>query len=808
MPDVFFTYLVISLLALLAFFISYFFWRQHRFSVLRKSLTYSLYEVSFPHFQKKQNQQEEDNQKMFGAMEQFYAGMSGVKPCFALEIASPSTENEVNFYVSVPREYEAFLRRQVNSVFPNAQIREERSDYNIFKHRSPSAGSIIRLKKNDILPIKTYEHFKTDPLEIVINSLSSLSRKTEGAALQIIVNTEEGNLGERVDKSLSLLQSGAPIEDAIRGSSVVGEFFRFFSGKTDNIQKTEKIPGLTPLAEEARTGFVELLKTKKTKQSFRTNIRIVSSAESAERANSILDEIKSLFLQFADPVGNSFVARSLGVGRLKNFLFNFSFRLFNESTSFYLNTAELSSIFHFPANEIFAPGMKFQDLKSVESPSILQSSGEGILLGNNNFRDVKTDVRIANNDRRRHLYIIGQTGTGKSVLMKNMILQDIRNGEGVCFVDPHGSDVEDILGQIPKDRWEDVIYFNPSDVKRPLGLNMLEYDENYPEHKTLVVNELLEIFNKLYDMRTAGGPLFEQYFRNAALLVMEDPSSGSTLLEISKVLSDDNFRKLKLSKSKNPVVNDFWIKTAQKAGGESALQNMVPYITSKFDTFLSNEIMRPIIAQEKSAFNFRDIMDNRKIFLVNLSKGRIGETNAHLLGMILVGKIFMSAMSRVDVAEENRKDFYFYIDEFQNVTTKTIVSILSEARKYRLSLTIGHQFIGQLEEEIKKAVFGNVGSIVSFRVGNEDAEIIAKQFEPVFSAEDLINLPNYNAYIKLLINGKTSRPFNMQALPPEKTDTATAEKVKELSSIKFGRPTGEIEREISKRFLIGKQEND
>ncbi|MBU2633580.1 type IV secretion system DNA-binding domain-containing protein [Patescibacteria group bacterium] len=781
----------------------YYFWRQYKFSILKKSLKFSLYEVSFPRA-KAPKDQEEKLENMFGAMEQFYSGMLGVKPCFALEIASPSTENEINFYVAIPREYESFLRSQVNSVFPTAEIREEKSDYNIFKYKSPSVGAIVNLRKSDILPVRTYEDLKTDPLEIIINVFSGLPRKTEGAAFQLVIDTMGDSFNEKIDKSISILQSGESIKNSLRDSKsfFIYDFLKVFSGKTisESVDK-EKIPGMIPMAEGARNEIIELLKKKKTKQIFKTNIRLVASAQTKQRARGILGEMKSVFLQFVDPVGNSFVARDMSGGRLKRLFFDFSFRLLNNNNAIYLNTTELAGIFHFPSNEIFAPGMKFQDIKNVEPPSVLQLKGEGIFLGKNNFRGLETDISISTDDRRRHFYVIGQTGTGKSVLMKNMLLQDIKNGKGVCFIDPHGSDVEDILGQIPEERWEDVVYFNPGDIKRPLGLNMLEYDINYPEHKTLVVNELLEIFDKLYDMRVAGGPMFEQYFRNAALLVMEDPQSGSTLLEISRVLSDESFRQLKLSRSKNPIVNDFWIKTAQKAGGEGSLQNIVPYITSKFDTFLANEIMRPIIAQEKSAFNFREIMDEGKIFLVNLSKGRIGETNAYLLGMILVGKIFMAAMSRVDVPEEQRRDFYFYIDEFQNVTTKSIASILSEARKYRLSLLIAHQFIGQLEEGIKKAVFGNVGSTVAFRVGNEDAEFVSKQFEPVFSVEDLINIPNYNAYVKLLINGKTSRPFNIQTLPPGKSDPIVAEKVKELSSLKFGRPTGEIEREINKRFL-------
>ncbi|MDP3051941.1 MAG: TraM recognition domain-containing protein, partial [bacterium] len=374
-------------------------------------------------------------------------------------------------------------------------------------------------------------------------------------------------------------------------------------------------------------------------------------------------------------------------------------------------------------------------------------------------------------------------------------------GRGVCVIDPHGDAVGEILGHIPEERQEDVIYFDPGDISRPMGLNMLDYDPNFPEQKTFIVNELLEIFNKLYNMSIAGGPMFEQYFRNATMLVMDDPDSGNTILEIGRVLSDKEFREYKLAHSKNMVVKAFWKEVAEKAGGEYALANMVPYITSKFDTFLTNEIMRPIICQAHSSFNFRQVMDEGKILLVNLSKGRLGDLNSNLIGLIIVGKLLMAALSRVDLPEAERKDFYFYIDEFQNVTTKSIATILSEARKYRLDLTIAHQFIGQLDEDIKKAVFGNVGSTIIFRVGTEDAQFLEKQVEPIFNAYDLINIENYNAYIKLLIGGQPARPFNIRTSPlPGKGNPSLAKSVRQLSSLKYGRPRELVEEEIRKRY--------
>jgi hypothetical protein len=334
-----------------------------------------------------------------------------------------------------------------------------------------------------------------------------------------------------------------------------------------------------------------------------------------------------------------------------------------------------------------------------------------------------------------------------------MISQDIEAGEGVCFIDPHGNDVQEILTRIPKSRYEDVIYFDPAFTARPMSLNMLEFDPKYPEQKTFVVNELFSIFKKLYGaVPESMGPAFEQYFRNSALLVMEDPASGNTLLDISRVLSDKTYRDFKLTKCRNPLVSQFW-QNAQKTTGDQGLANYVQYVTNKFDVFLSNDIMRPVVSQEKSSFNFRDVMDNKKILLVNLSKGRLGDINANLIGLILVGKILMAALSRTDMMGKDFPPFYLYIDEFQNITTDSISTILSEARKYKLSLHIAHQFIAQLEEGIRDSVFGNVGSMATFRVGAEDAEFLEKQFAPVFTAREIMNIDNFNAYAKLLSQG-------------------------------------------------------
>ena len=440
-------------------------------------------------------------------------------------------------------------------------------------------------------------------------------------------------------------------------------------------------------------------------------------------------------------------------------------------------------------------------LKNMGDDSL--KTGSNIILGINEYQGVETPIYLQPLDRMRHLYVIGQTGTGKTTLLKNMIVQDIKNGDGVCFIDPHGSDIEDILANIPPERHDDVIYFDPAYLDRPMGLNMLEYDPRYPEQKSFVVNEMLAIFEKLFDMKKSGsgGPMFEMYFRNAVLLTIDNPEDKATLLDVVRVLSDKEYRKQKLEKSTNVTVNQFWTKIAEQAGGDASMENVIPYITSKFDGFLSNDYMRPIISQEKSAFNFREVMDGKKILLINLSKGRLGELNSSLIGLIVVGKILMAALSRVDSLDKNLPPFYLYIDEFQNVTTDSISSILSEARKYKLSLNIAHQYIKQIDEGIKDAIFGNVGSMAVFRVGQEDAEFLKTQFEPTFTAQNIASIDNRNAYLKMLVDGEPQKPFNIRTLAPEEGSQENAEIIKNISRQRYGKDRKEIEDIIRKKIL-------
>jgi len=626
---------------------------------VKKALGFILYEVTFPEEEIKEG---EGGLKSFiSIMEQFYSGMAAMNESrsvfgsgrnyYVLELALPDAGQETTFFVGVQKKQKRIFEKQLESLFPHARVEEKKEDYNIFNVEGASAACEMKLVEHAALPIRTYDRLEADPLEVIANAFSKLKKEGEGAAFQILIENADESFHKKLRQVRTAVQEGKKLssfESKGWGSEFLSALHVIFFG-AEKIKEEKHIH----VNEEA----LKLIDEKIAYPIFRVNIRLVASANTKDEAQAIIKELESAFLQFSEPQGNRFECREVVGSRLENILYKFSFRLFHEPSAIYLNARELTSVFHFPFGTLSAPKLKILKAKNAPPPANIPQ--EGLHLGTNMYRGEESQVYMKLDDRRRHLYIVGQTGTGKTEFMKHMIRQDIAAGFGVCVLDPHGDMVSDLLGYIPEERVEDVIYFDPGNTAMPMGLNFLEYDTNYPEQKTFVVDELLEIFNKLYNMELAGGPMFEQYFRNATHLVLEDPASGNTLLEIIRVLTDKSFRDYKLLRSKNPIVNAFWRETAEKTGGEHALQNMIPYITSKFDTFLSNEIMRPIIAQQHSAFRMSEVMEEGKILFVNLSKGRVGEANSNLLGLVIVGKILMAAFSRVGKEEKKRKDFFF-----------------------------------------------------------------------------------------------------------------------------------------------------
>ncbi|MCX6745483.1 MAG: type IV secretion system DNA-binding domain-containing protein [Candidatus Parcubacteria bacterium] len=722
-------------------------------------------------------------------------------------------EGLIYFYVVVPEHWKDFIEQQIMAQFPKAYI-EEVEDYNIFSPQGTISGAMLKYSKEYIYPIKTYRKLETDSLNALTGALSKLD-KGSGAAIQVITRTAHPSWHKWGRKTASIAHQGKKISDAI--SEAGGGFSFKKAGKMlegFGLAAAPKKEGEPPKTYQLSALEQEILKgieEKAAKGGLEVNIRVVVSTDLEQKAQIYLDNILNSFAQFnIYEYGNAFKRYSPSREKLIN---DFIYREFNEKAKMIMNTEEVTSLFHFPLGHTETPNIVWLQARKSAPPAILPE--QGLLVGYNDFRGVYREIRLTDDDRRRHTYIIGQTGTGKSVLQINMAMQDIINGKGICFIDPHGEAIDELLTFVPKERAEDVIIFDPSDTQRPLAINMLEFDR--PEQKTFVINEMMNIFDKLYDLKTTGGPIFEQYMRNTMLLMMEDPESGSTLLEVSKVLSDEEFRRYKLSKTKTQIVKDFWEKEAEKAGGEASLANMVPYITSKLTTFIANDIMRPIVAQQKSSFNFSQAMNEQKIILVKLTKGLIGDINANLLGMVIIGKILMAALGRASIPPEQRKDFYLYVDEFQNFLTEGIQIILSEARKYKLSLTVAHQFIGQLvknnDTKFKDAVFGNVGTKIAFRVGVEDAEIFAKEFAPVFNNYDVMNIPNLNGYIKPLVNGSVVPPFSFHLMPFEsrpKANPELAQAIKELSRLKYGRDRNIVEAEITERtkMTVSKEEEE
>lgn len=792
------------------FLIQYFSDENNTASVVKdrelfRALRMRLYEVTLPALDSRDG--ERNFSDLVTEMEKFYFGMLSVedqkagwrdvKNYFTLEVALSNYSSEIVFYASIPTERADLFEKQILSVYPNAKLREHKEDYNPFNADGVTLVAIAEPSENPAFPLKTFEAFSQDPLNVLLGAFSKMKHDGEGASVQFVIQPRGKEFNERYQEARDEVKKGIPVKKALEGElkRVVSDFAAVGKEMLFGVKEKEE--------QEVDQEAVEGLTQKIASPIVNTNIRIVVSAETEGRALSILAELESAFNQFTKPQSNSIVWKKLKSGDVMKSVYQYSFRIFEESQSFPLNLKELTTLFHFPVTATHSPELK--EARAGVAPAPVGISEDGVVLGVNNYHGKETFVRMGREDRVRHMYVIGQTGTGKTSILKNMIIQDIRNGDGVCFIDPHGSDIQDILSLIPPERVDDVIYFDPAYTARPVGLNMLEYDERYPEQKTFVVNEMMNIFNQLFDMKVGGGAMFEQYFRNAAALVMEDPASGSTLLEITRVLSDKAFRDLKLSRCKNPIIVQFW-ESAEKTTGDQGLANFVPYISSKFDNFISNDITRPIVLQQNSVFNFRKIMDEKKILLVNLSKGRLGDINANLIGLVLVGKITMAALSRVDMFGTGQKpnDFYLYIDEFQNVTTPSIATILSEARKYRLSLNIAHQYIAQLSDDIKNAVFGNVGSMAAFRVGVEDAKYLESKFAPVFTADDISKQDNYQAYMSMLVNGQPAKPFNIATLPPEKGTPGLVEKLKELSYLKYGRPREEVEAEILARFKQGR----
>jgi hypothetical protein len=707
------------------------------------------------------------------------------------------TNGVVNLYAAVPVALVDIVKQAVVSAYPSARL-EEVSDHNIFNKVgkiSATIGGELTLKENFAYPIATYQDLKRDPMQSILNALSTLD-KEDGAAIQILIRPANSGWTKAASEVAKKKREGKKKKSG--ASAAVGWLNQVFEALSKPPEDKNDSSGGGNNLSSLEQNVVDSIEDKTKYPGFETTIRIIASSNISQRAQTVLSNVVASFALFDAPSRNGF--KYTAAQDIEQFATAYIMRFFPQHhDKNILNSIELATLFHFPQqDDIPTSQLTRQDSKQVDGPRNIPD--EGLLLGYNVFRGIKKPIRLALEDRQRHVYAVGQTGTGKSTFLENLALQDMLMGNGFAFIDPHGDTAEKLLSMVPKERTEDVIYFCPADTDYPLGLNVFEAEND--DQKDFVIQEVINVLYKLYDPQRQGiiGPRYEHLFRNAALTVMAGPEGGS-FIDIPKLFRDKDYVKQKLQYVTDQNVLDFWQKEMVQSQRSNEFGEVVSWFVSKFGAFLSNGMMRNIIGQTTSSFDLRDVMDNKKILLVNLSKGRTGELNSKLLGMIFVMKFQAAAMSRANIPEDQRVDFCLYVDEFQNFSTDSFATIMSEARKYHLNLVVANQFTTQLTEEIRDAVFGNMGTIVSFRIGQNDVDTLSRYFQPLFDADDLLRVPNRNTIVRTLINGVPTQSFSMATIAPLGTpNVKLGTALKQLSAAKFGRPRQVVEKEIFGRM--------
>jgi len=746
-----------------------------------------------------------NNEKGPLAAENMFASMHGIfqeelenQEKLSFEIASKG--KFIIFYTHIPAHLKDFIEGQIYSQYPTVEISEVK-DYASVAMRDPNqkaiVGAELKLNKDYVFPIKTFLNFEVDPLSSITGMLSKIE-EGEQLWIQIIVQPiaddwqergvkyvksvkETGRGPESLDfkKELKKRLSGLSKDLAQSAKGV------FVSSSTDGAFKNTSgkdivLPG--PV-EAALSGINEKI----TKLGFLTTIRIVCISNEEELSKNKLIGLVGAFKQFNTVNLNGFGIKEISSGQ--EILENYILRKTN-TEAFVLNIEELSSIYHLPNISVETPLISWAGSKKGEPPSNLPIKSEGdtdiVSIGETNFRNYRMQFGIKQKDRRLHIYTIGKTGTGKSTLLENMIIDDILSGRGVAVVDPHGDLIEHVLKFVPDNRIDDVVYFSPADREFPIGFNLLENVD--PDLKNVVASGVVGIFKKIFG--ESWGPRLEYILRNAVLSLLDYPDA--TMLEIIKILIDKNFRKKVLEYVKDPVLLDFWLNEYDKYDQKFRTEAVAP-IQNKVGQFLSTTTIRNIVGQPESTINLNNIMDQKKVLLIDLSIGKIGEDTAALLGSMIITKIQLSAMQRAHIKEAERVDFYLYVDEFQNFATESFATILSEARKYHLNLVMTNQYIAQMPEIVKEAIFGNVGTLISFRVGAGDSEALVKEFEPIFDANDLVNLANYNIYVKMAIDGVTSPAFSAVSLAPKKEGYKNREKIINRSREQYAKSREDVE---------------
>jgi len=812
-------WLVVGVFLLILFIVIGIFWLRYYLRQTRASFELVTLLVSVPKIVSEEDKRavsKEQTQEGIAAAESLFSSLGGLKPKKGIKAwflgRSDSMTFEIvadkkliKFYVTIPPNSREFVEQQISAAYPNAYL-EEVEDYNIFSPNGVILGSYLAFKRENAFPFKTYLKLDKDPLNTLTNVLAKIP-EDEGAAFQFVLRPIGNSWRERGVSIARLMQQGTKMEDAVagrkqggkKGFGLLGEMTGIGSGTTeDNLTQPES-HRLSPLEEQVVQGLEE----KVSKAGVEVCVRLIVSGKNATVAQSTLSNMLNTFAQYnIYQYGNSW-EKSIPRSK-KKMVRGFIDRQFDRKHSVIVNAEEMASLWHLPLSSTETPNIHWLGARLGGAPATIPGPDEGdIELGFNTYRGIKTPIWMKSEDRTRHMYIMGKSGSGKSETIAMLALQDIKAGHGVAVVEPHGDLIDRILANIPKDRIDDVIYFSPGDTERPMGLNMLEAPNE--AMKDFAVQEMIAIFYKLFSPDMIG-PMFEHNMRNIMLTLMNDKDNPGTLAEIPRMFTDEEYAQEWVDKLTDPVVRAFWEKEMAKLT-EHTKSEMLGYLISKVGRFVENEMMRNIIGQSKSSFDFRDVMDNQKILLVNLSKGKTGDVNSELLGLIIVSKLQMAALGRADMPEDERKDFYLYIDEFQNFITDSIATILSEARKYRLNLVIAHQYINQLVKDgdttVKDAVFGNVGTTLVARIGPEDVDTFEQIYSPDFSGYDLINSPKYTWYTKMIVDNSQEKPFTMNINLAPKGDKELAEAIKELSRLKYGRDKAIVQAEILERSQLG-----
>lgn len=739
-----------------------------------------------------------ENEKASLAAEQMFASIHGVlgankrgEDVISFEIISTDADG-IRFFVVAPQHLCRFIEGQIYAQYPNADI-EYVKDYadEVQSSETFVTAGEIEMEKDSIFPIKTFRNFEVDPLAAITGAMSELNAG-EKVWLQVIVRPISNIWQEKSKEYITAIKEGKSLSGPSFGELVS----RLAKGVGDALNTD---PNAKPAAKEIvklLPGQEEELKeieTKMLKVGFEFKIRVVTRAEEQFRSEQLLRDVVASFKQFTTAHLNN-LAYAQPVGSGKEIYDNYLSRNIGEQMDI-LNIEELASLYHLPNISVETPNIAWSRSRKLEPPMNLpRGTDENVtVFGSTDYRDVKVQFGIKRRDRVRHFYLLGKTGTGKSTLFKNMFISDVLAGDGACFVDPHGDTVEELLSYIPPNRVQDVVYFNPTDTEHPVGFNLLELKDK--SQRDLIADGVVEVFKKQFG--DSWGPRLQYILTNTVATVME--AQGTTLLAVIRMLTDKNYRKFILKQVNDPILYKFWNEEfAQMSENNRLLAEAISPIQNKVGRFISSAVTRNIIGQVKSTIDLREIMDNKKILLVNLAQGRLGEETASLLGGMIITRLQATAMERVDIPEEERTDFYLYVDEFQNFATESFAKILSEARKYKLNLTMTNQYIDQLPLTVRQAIFGNVGTLGSFVVSQSDASILEKEFAPVVSSDDLVSLDAYAMYIKLCIDGMTSVPFSAKSLPVRFEKYNLKDDIVMESREKYGMPRTDIEDKIMK----------